>query len=107
MRPYGASANFTHDVGSAGEFSARAAYAHRDAAWSNDNNTGLLSAGDIVDINFAFETDDRRWKFSLYGNNLLNDQTEGNVSPLPFFAGSTFSSINKGRVLGAELIFRY
>lgn len=104
---YGASANFTHEVGSAGEFSARAAYAHRDAAWSNDNNTGLLSAGDIVDINFAFETDDRRWKFSLYGNNLLNDQTEGNVSPLPFFAGSTFSSINKGRVLGAELIFRY
>lgn len=104
---YGASANFTHDVGSAGEFSARAAYAHRDAAWSNDNNTGLLSAGDIVDINFAFQTADRRWKFSLYGNNLLNDQTEGNVSPLPFFAGSTFSSINKGWVLGAELIFRY
>ena len=28
---------------------------------------------------------------------------EANVSPLPFFAGSTFSSINKGRVLGAEV----
>ncbi|WP_238550709.1 TonB-dependent receptor [Blastomonas sp. AAP53] len=104
---YGVAANFAHDVRGGGEFGARLAYAHRDAAWSNDNNTGLLSAGDIVDANVSFETDNRRWKLSLYGNNLLNDQTEGNVSPLPFFAGSTFSSINKGRVLGAELIFRY
>jgi iron complex outermembrane receptor protein len=86
---------------------ARLGYAHRDAAWSNDNNTGLLSAADMVDANLAIELPGGRWKFSIYGLNLLNDQTEGNVSPLPFFAGSTFSSINKGRVLGAEVIFRY
>ncbi len=104
---YGASLNFAHDTGGGAEVTARLAYAHRDAAWSNDNNTGLLSAGDMVDANLALESADGRWKFSVYGQNLLNDQTEGNVSPLPFFAGSTFSSINKGRVLGAEVIFRY
>jgi iron complex outermembrane receptor protein len=104
---YGASINFAHDTIGGAEVTARLGYAHRDAAWSNDNNTGLLSAGDMVDANLALESADRRWKFSVYGLNLLNDQTEGNVSPLPFFAGSTFSSINKGRVLGAEMTFRY
>lgn len=104
---YGGSLNFDHDTSGGAEVTARLGYAHRDAAWSNDNNTGLLSAGDMVDANLAIEAPGGRWKFSVYGLNLLNDQTEGNVSPLPFFAGSTFSSINKGRVLGAEVIFRY
>lgn len=104
---YGVSANFAHDLRSGGEVTARLGYAHRDAAWSNDNNTGLLSSGEMVDANLSVETANRSWKFSIYGNNLLNNQTEGNVSPLPFFAGSTFSSINKGRVIGAELLFRY
>lgn len=104
---YGGSLNFNHDTSGGAEVTARLGYAHRDAAWSNDNNTGLLSAGDMVDANLAIEAPSGRWKFSVYGLNLLNDQTEGNVSPLPFFAGSTFSSINKGRVLGAEVIFRY
>jgi iron complex outermembrane receptor protein len=104
---YGASINFAHDTSGGGEFTARLGYAHRDAVWSNDNNTGLISSADMVDANLSFEAPNRRWKLSIYGSNLLNDQTEGNVSPLPFFAGSTFSSINKGRVFGAEVIFRY
>ncbi|WP_439547347.1 TonB-dependent receptor [Sandarakinorhabdus sp.] len=104
---YGINANFTHDVRGVGELQARVGYTHRDAAWSNDNNTGLLSAADLVDANLSVETANRQWKFSIYGTNLLNDQTEGNVSPLPFFAGSTFSSINRGRVIGAEVLVRY
>jgi iron complex outermembrane recepter protein len=104
---YGGSVNFSHDTDGGGEVTARLGYAHRDAAWSNDANTGLLSAADMVDANLSFEAPNRHWKLSVYGNNLLNDQTEGNVSPLPFFAGSTFSSINKGRVIGAEVLFRY
>lgn len=104
---YGGSLNFAHDTRGGAEVTARLGYAHRDAAWSNDNNTGLLSAADMVDANLALESANGHWKFSIYGLNLLNDQTEGNVSPLPFFAGSTFSSINKGRVIGAEMIVRY
>jgi iron complex outermembrane receptor protein len=104
---YGVSANFTQDTDDGGELSARVSFAHRDSSWSNDANTGLLSGADMVDVNMAYETANGRWKLSIYGTNLLNDQTEGNVSPLPFFAGSTFSSINKGRVIGAEVRFRY
>lgn len=104
---YGGSATFTHDFQGGEEFSARLGYSHRDAAWSNDANTGLLSKADMIDANVSISTADSRWKFSIYGNNLLNDQTEGIVASLPFFAGSTFSSINKGRVLGAEVTFRY
>jgi iron complex outermembrane receptor protein len=103
---YGASATFDHDLPNGGEFTARVSYAHRDASWSNDANTGLLSSANMIDLTAAYETPDGRWKFSIYGNNLFDDQTEGNVSPLPFFAGSTFSSINKGRVLGAEATFK-
>ena len=105
---YGGSASFTHDITPGGaEFNARFTYSHRDASWSNDANTGLLSAADMIDLNVSVSTPDKRWKFSIYGDNMLNDQTEGNVSPLPFFAKSTFSSINKGRVLGAEVTFKY
>ena len=103
---YGASATFDHDLPNGGEFTARVSYAHRDASWSNDANTGLLSSANMIDLTAAYETPDGRWKFSIYGNNLFDDQTEGNVSPLPFFAGSTFASINKGRVLGAEVTFK-
>ena len=105
---YGGSASFTHEFGQGGnEFNARFAYSHRDASWSNDANTGLLSSANMIDLNFSVTTADKRWKFSIYGDNMLDDQTEGNVSPLPFFAKSTFSSINKGRVLGAEVTFKY
>ena len=104
---YGTSATFTHDTTGGSELSARISYSHRDAAWSNDANTGLLSSADMVDVNFSVALPDTRWKFSVYGTNLLGDQTEGNVSTLPFFAGSTFASINKGRVLGAEVSFKF
>lgn len=104
---YGFSAAFEHDFAGGEMFSARLGYAHRDASWSNDANTGLLSMADMVDGNVSVTSADDRWTLSLYGRNLLDDQTEGNVSSLPFFAGSTFSSINKGRVIGVELKFNY
>ncbi|MFZ4604545.1 MAG: TonB-dependent receptor domain-containing protein, partial [Caulobacterales bacterium] len=104
---YGVSANFKHPVGDLGDMSARVSYSHRDTSWSNDANTGLLSKANMVDANLSLETASGRAKISIYGTNLLDDQTEGNVSSLPFFPGSTFASINKGRVYGAEVIFRY
>lgn len=104
---YGGAAAFEHDFPGGGEFNARLNYSHRDSSWSNDANTGLLSQADMIDANISVKSADKQWTFSIYGSNLLNDQTEGNVSPLPFFAGSTFSSINRGRVVGAEIKFKY
>jgi iron complex outermembrane receptor protein len=104
---YGVAAAFEHDFAGGEGFSARLSYSHRDASWSNDANTGLLSSADMIDGNVSITSADGMWTASLYGRNLLDDQTEGNVSPLPFFPGSTFSSINKGRVVGVELKFNY
>tara|TARA_R110001599_G_scaffold191544_2_gene386469 strand:+ start:14728 stop:16899 length:2172 start_codon:yes stop_codon:yes gene_type:complete len=104
---YGVSATFDHETANSSDFSARLSYSHRDASWSNDANTGLLNGADMVDLNVSLATPNKMWTFSVYGSNLLDEVTQGNVSPLPFFAGSTFSSINKGRVLGAEISFKY
>lgn len=104
---YGFSATYTQAIAGLGEASANVAINHRDAAWYNDANTGLLNPADMLGANLAFTTVDGRWKFSIYGNNLLDEATQGTEAPLPFFAGSTFSSLNKGRVLGAEAIFKF
>jgi iron complex outermembrane receptor protein len=104
---YGITGAFEYDFRGGEVFNARLGFSHRDASWSNDANTGLLSKADMLDGNVSITSADDRWTLSLYGRNLLDDQTEGNVSPLPFFPGSTFSSINKGRVIGVELKFDY
>ncbi|MDJ0979695.1 MAG: TonB-dependent receptor [Erythrobacter sp.] len=104
---YGIAAAFEHEFRGGEGFSARLGYSHRDESFSNDANTGLLSMADMIDGNISVTSADARWTLSLYGRNLLNDQTEGNVSPLPFFPGSTFSSINRGRIVGLEIKFDY
>ena len=104
---YGASINYAHDIGSLGELSARVSYDHRDSSFSNDANTGRLNGAGMIDANLTYTTPDERIRVSVYGRNLKNDETQGNVSPLPFFAGSTFSSINKGRVYGGEVIYKF
>jgi iron complex outermembrane receptor protein len=104
---YGFSVSYTRDIGSLGSASASASINHRDAAWYNDANTGLLTAADMLQANVSFTTLDERWKLSVYGNNLLDEATFGTEAPLPFFPRATFSSLNKGRVLGAEVTFKF
>jgi len=112
---YGAAIAFAHPLGADYKMDARVGIDHRDASWSNDANTGLLNGADMLDANLSFGTRNDSMKFSVYGTNLLNRETQGNVSPLPFvlpaslnpIGRSTFSSINKGRVVGAELTFKY
>jgi len=104
---YGAALNFDHPLGADYKMGVRVGFNHRDASFSNDANTGRLNGADMVDFNLSLARRSDRWKLSFYGNNLLDRETQGNVSPLPFFKGSTFSSINKGRVLGIEAAFKY
>ncbi len=94
---------------------ARIGYNHRDPAFYNDTNLGRLAEADIIDANFDFTPDQGRWALSLYGENLTDDATWGGDTILPstpafgFSGGSrpSFSPLNKGRVLGAELRVRY
>ncbi|MGE0742116.1 MAG: TonB-dependent receptor [Hyphomonadaceae bacterium] len=98
-----------------GTLAARAAYSHRDAAFYNDANTGFLAEADMIDANLTFTPESGRWSVSLYGENLSDEPTWGGDTVLPstpafgFSGGArpTFSPLNKGRVLGAELRVRY
>ncbi len=111
---YGASIDYEAPLGP-GVFSARASYSHRDGAFYNDSNLGRLAEADMIDANIAWEHGDGRWLVSLYGENLTDEATWGGDTILPSTAAfgysggarPTFSPLNKGRVLGAELRVRY
>lgn len=111
---YGASVEYKQPLGS-GVASARITYNHRDEAFYNDTNLGRLAEADMVDVNLAWEHGSGRWLISLYGENLLDEPTWGGDTTLPSsaafgFSGGerpTFSPLNKGRVIGAELRIQY
>jgi iron complex outermembrane receptor protein len=109
-----------------GVLSSRVSYNHRDENYYTDNNRGVLNEADIVDANFTFRPDDSNWTFSVYGNNLTDEVTFGGDTQLPgspaycplgapatctdtnpFNGNATFSPLNKGRVIGAQLRFEY
>ena len=97
-----------------GMLSSCLSYNHRDANYYTDNNRGVLNEADIIDLNFTFRPDQGPWSVSLYGLNLTDEVTFGGDTQLPdsaLFGGDgnpangnpTFSPLNKGRVIGAEL----
>lgn len=101
---YGGSITYATAVGDDFDAEARVGANHRDASFFNDQNTGLLPAATMVDANLSISHG--RAKVSFYGNNLLNEVTFAIESPLPFFPGSTFSPLNKGRTYGIELSYK-
>lgn len=102
---YGGSITYETKIGSDYAVEARVGANHRDAAFYNDQNTGLLNAATMVDASLALTHG--RVKLSVYGNNLLNEATFGTEAPLPFFPGSTFSPLSKGRVYGVEVGYKF
>jgi iron complex outermembrane receptor protein len=103
---YGASFIFDHQF-SFGSFVAQISGYHRDAAAYTDNNIGQLRPADMVDASLRLGMMDDKLLFSVFGKNLKNESTIGGDTQLPFFPGSTFSPLNKGRVYGVELQYRY
>lgn len=102
---YGGALAWEGDLGSVGSLSARVSANHRDASWYNDQNTGLLRAATMVDANVTLGLG--RTSLSLFGTNLLDEATFGTEAPLPFIPNGTFSSLNKGRVYGAEIRYKF
>jgi iron complex outermembrane receptor protein len=100
-----------------GVLSSRVGYNHRDPSVYNDTNTGFLAEADIIDANFTFAPNQGNWSFSVYGENLTDEATWGGDTVLPdspLFGGDgagpavpTFSPLNEGRVIGAEIRVRY
>jgi iron complex outermembrane recepter protein len=111
---YGGSILWDLPLGDFGVLSSRVSYNHRDENFYTDNNRGRLNEADIVDFNLALRPNGGSWTFAVYGLNMLDETTFGGDTQLPDiapFGGDgagpnpppTFSPLNKGRVLGAEV----
>lgn len=117
---YGAQLVYTRDF-AWGELTAQASGYRRDPAKYTDNNSGSLRAADMFDASISLDFMDGQLSVSAYGKNLKNESTIGGdtqlpngfpgspIFPVPSLAGSkaTFSPLNKGRVVGIELIYNY
>lgn len=103
---YGATFIFDHEF-SFGSFTAQISGYHRDQAAYTDNNLGQLRPSDMVDASLRLGMMENKFLLSVFGRNLKNEVTIGGDTQLPFFPGSTFSPLNKGRVYGLELQYRY
>jgi len=106
---YGAAVNYERDVGPL-TAALRVSFSHRDRAAYTDNNRGTLNEADILGASIGLTTADGRWRVAAYGKNLLNEVTEGGDTQLPTAfggVGASFSPLNKGRIIGAELQYRF
>ncbi len=99
---YGASIQYA-----SGGFSSRLAYQHIDRSFSEDLNNRPLNPVNNVDADLTYSFADSGVSVSLYGKNLLDKTTFGLNTLLPFAPNQTFAPLNKGRILGLELTFRY
>lgn len=112
LAPFTGSLGLTwdHDITNVGSLTTRLTLSHRDRAAYTDDNRGKLNRANILDASIAFRPMAGGWSVSLYGKNLLNEVTEGGDTQLPAAfggPGATFSPLNKGRVIGAEVRFEF
>ena len=110
LAPWTYGVGMVHDLqlGSLGVLTSRLNFNHRDEAPYTDNNLGMLSAADMLDISFGFSPDSGNYRLALFGKNMLDEVTEGNNTQLPANLGgmgASFTPLNKGRVMGVELTY--
>ena len=111
LAPFTGSFSLIYDqnVGDFGFVTAQASYSHRDESAYTDNNRGTLNDANMVDATISLSPNSEAWTVALYGKNLRDEATEGGDTQLPFGAlgVTTFSPLNKGRVIGAEFKVRF
>ena len=112
LAPWTYGVGMVHDLqlGSWGALTSRINYNHRDASAYTDNNLGMLSEVEMVDFSIGFAPDSGNYRLALFGKNMLDEVSEGNDTQLPGMLGpvtlgpnSTFTPINRGRIVGVEL----
>jgi iron complex outermembrane receptor protein len=100
-------AGFIHSMSLGGsELTSRINYSHRDDNAYTDNNLGILQGADLIDASLAVDIGEAT--LSLYGQNLLNEVTHGGETQLPgSLGGGSFAPLNKGRVVGLEVLIDF
>lgn len=84
----------------------RISYSHRDEAWFDDDNEGLLPEQDLVDAGIDFYSNDGKWEVGIYGKNLTNEVYWGGETILPgSLGGGAFAPLGKPRRYGVELTY--
>ncbi len=99
---YGGQVVYEREMGW-GSLQAQVSAYRRDPSFYTDNNLGELREADMVDARLGCAFMDAGVLFSIFGKNLKDQVTIGGDTQTPFFPGSTFSPLNKGRVWGAEI----
>ena len=89
--------NFTPKLG------LRLGYAYRDDSEITDDNRRTLDGGHLLDAGVSFSPSGSGLRFELCGRNLLDEVLRRSDFDLFGLAGSTYSPLKEGRVLGFEL----
>lgn len=113
LYPWTYSVSVVHDMelGDLGTLNSRISYNHRDAGYYDDANLGRYSSDDMIDVNVSLAMANGV-TLSVYGKNLTNDVSEGSVSVLPQTPafggpGAVNVTLNKGRIIGGEVRYRF
>ncbi|WP_444901177.1 TonB-dependent receptor [Microbulbifer sp. SSSA007] len=112
LAPWTYGVGFVHDLqlGAYGSLTSRINFNHRDAAPYTDDNRGMLSEVDMLDFSIGYTPDSGSFTVSMFGKNMLDEVTEGNNTQLPPImggVGASFTPLNKGRVMGLELLYEF
>lgn len=112
LAPWTYGVGFIHDLqlGAYGSLTSRVNFNHRDAAPYTDDNRGMLSEVDMLDFSIGYTPDSGSFTVSMFGKNMLDEVTEGNNTQLPPVMGgigASFTPLNKGRVMGVEVLYEF
>lgn len=95
-----------------GTITGRASYSYRSNSYGDATNFMRPDGADLslfpvkmINVNIGFTPAGSKMDFSIYGRNLLNTFTL--ATNVPIGTAANGSALNKGRVLGAELSFKY
>ena len=83
----------------------RLSYYHRDKSYYNENNQGYINKQDILNFGYDIYSPDGKINVGIYAKNLSNEVKHGGDTNLSF--GGTFAPLAKGKIVGAELVYKF
>jgi iron complex outermembrane recepter protein len=106
---YGMGLAYDMNLATAGTMTLQSDINHRDASYFDDANLGRLPAFNDLSATVAFAPSDvPGLKFSLFGKNLLDEVELDVATSLASLPTGGFHSVQKkGRLLGAEVRYKY
>ena len=83
----------------------RFSFYHRDKSFYNENNQGYINEQDILNLGYDVYSPDGKINIGIYAKNLKNEVKHGGDTNLSF--GGTFAPLAKGKIVGAEVVYKF